>query len=206
MRRLSWRKWLLALGGSAIVACAVPVATASATATSSTSSKPTKVVLTKYGFSVTLPSGWQRVSLTNAGINKMAKYLDRVDPALGQQFTNNESTARQLQLYAIGPPQANFLPNLNVLVQSPQDLPTGQSFVSQAQPIMKTELQQEGFKNVTTSVVHLRLGPAVEGQYSLPNSPAPITQLYISHRGHLYIVTMSPASVVPQIESTWHWL
>jgi len=174
------------------------------------SAKGPKVVLTKYGFSVTLPSGWQRVTLTQASIDKLARYLKSrsASPTFYQQFVNNEAAARHLQLFAIGPLEGASLPNLNVLVQSPQGLPSGESFLTQAQPVMKSELQQAGLKNVTISVVHLPFGPALQGVYSLPlqgGTSVTLTQLYISHGGHLFIVSMSPSSVVPQIESNWHW-
>ena len=172
---------------------------------SASSTKGPTVVLTKYGLSVTLPSGWQKVTLTQAGIDKMTKYLKSVSPTLYQQFVDNEATARHLQLYAIGPLEGTSLPNLNVLVQSPQGLPSGESFLTQAQPVMKSELQQAGFEHVTISVVHLPFGPALQGVYTLPGTSATVTQLYISHEGHLYIVSMSPASVVPEIENSWHW-
>jgi hypothetical protein len=197
MRRRNWSQGALALV-CVVVLCALPVAS------SASSAKGPTVVLTKYGFSVTLPSGWQKVTPTQAGIDKMAKDLKRASPTFYQQFVNNEATVRRLQLYAIGPVEGDLLPNLNVLVQSPQGLPSGKSFLTQAPPIMKSDLQQAGIKNVTISVVH-PFGPALQGVYTVPGTSAPVTQLYISHKGHLYIVSMSPPSVVPQIESNWHW-
>ena len=202
--RHRWATWAVALCGAAMCVGGMPVAWSSASAASSGGG--TKVVLTKYGFSVTLPSGWKKVTLTKAGIDRMAKYIDKADPSLGQLFTQNEATARHLQLYAIGPLGGSSLPNMNVLVQSPQGLPSGNSFVSQAQGVMKGELQQEGFKNVAVTVAHLPFGTAVEGQYSLPGTGATVTQFYMSRKGHLYIVTVSPPSVVSQIVNTWHWL
>jgi hypothetical protein len=199
MRRRNWYKWAFALVSSVIALCATPVASSASSA-----SGPT-VVLTKYGLSVTLPPGWQKVTLTQAGIDKMAKYLKGASPTLYQQFVNNEATARHFQLYAIGPLEGGTLPNLNVLVQSPQGLPSGKSFLTQARPVMKSELQQAGLKNVTISVVHPAFGSALQAVYTLPSTSVTVTQLYISHKGHLYIVSMSPASVVPQIESNWHW-
>jgi hypothetical protein len=179
--------------------CATP-----AISSASSSAGPT-VVLAKYGFSVTLPSGWQKVTLTQAGINKMAKYINKTDPTLGQQFVNNEATVRRLQLYAVGPLQGASLPNLNVLVQSPQGLPSGKSFLTQGQPAIESELQQAGFQNVAISVVHPSFGSALQAVYTVPGLSTVITQAYISHKGRLYIVTMSPAAVVPEIESSWHW-
>jgi hypothetical protein len=199
MRRRRWRTWALALTGSVLALCAAPEVSSASSSTGPT------VVLPKYGFSVTLPSGWQKVTLTQAGINKIAKYVSKTDPALGHEFVNNEATVRHLQLYAIGPPQGGSLPNLNVLVQSPQGLPSGKAFLTQGQPVLKSQLEQAGLKNVVISVVHLPFGSALEGTYTLPGISAPVTQYYVSHNGRLYIITMSPASVVPQIENSWHW-
>lgn len=199
MRRRHWRNWILALTSSVVVLCATPEVTSASSSTGPT------VVLPKYGFSVTLPSGWQKVTLTQGGIDKIAKYISKADPTLGQQFVSNEATVRHLQLYAIGPPEGASLPNMNVLVQSPQGLPSGQSFLTQGQPVMKSELEQAGLKNVAITVVHLPFGSALQGVYSLPGTSAQVTQYYISHKGRLYIITMSPPSVVPQIESSWHW-
>jgi hypothetical protein len=70
---------------------------------------------------------------------------------------------------------------------------------------MKSELEQAGLKNVAISVVHLPFGSALEGVYTVPGISAPVTQYYVSHNGRLYIITMSPASVSPQIENSWHW-
>ncbi len=190
---------MLALGCSSIALGALPGAS------SASSSTGTKIVMSKYGFSVTLPSGWQRVTLTNAGIHKIAQYLNRVNPALEQQFVSNAATVRNVQLYAVGPAQASSLPNLNVIVQSPQGLPSGNSFLTQIQPVMKSELQQAGLKDVTISIVHLPFGSAVEGQYALSATGPTVTQFYISHGGRLYILSLSPASVLPQIENSWHW-
>jgi hypothetical protein len=202
MRLRHLKRWVIALTSSAIVVCA-SIGTSSA----STPTGTTKVVMSKYGFSVSLPAGWQQVKLTTAGINKMAHALNKLDPTLGSQFSSQQeqATIRKLQLFAIGAPQGGTLPNLNVLVQTPQGLPSGQSFLSQAQPLMKNGLESEGFKDVTTSIVHLPLGSAVEGTYSLPSSSETVTQLYISHKSRLYIVTFSPASVGAEIENTWHW-
>jgi hypothetical protein len=166
-------------------------------------------VLPKYGFSVTLPSGWQQVRLTKAGINKIIGYLNKVDPKLVSLISSpsSQATIRKLQLYAIGPPEGNTLPNINVLVQSPQGLPSGADFLSQAKPQMASLLQSQGFAHTSVSIVHLpRLGSAVEGQYSVPGTPTAVTQLYISHHSHLYIATFSSPAVAAQIESTWRWL
>lgn len=62
-----------------------------------------------------------------------------------------------------------FVPNMNVLVQTPQGLPKGASFLSQAKQLMTTILRSEGFKHVTTSVVDLPLGSAVEAQCTVPS-------------------------------------
>jgi hypothetical protein len=202
MRLRDFRQWAIALTGSAIVAVASAGASSASTPTSTT-----RVVEARYGFSLSLPAGWQQVQLTKAGVNKMVQRLEKLDPKMSGLVgsESEQATIRRLQLYAIGPPQGSTLPNINVLVQSPQDLPSGASFLSQAEPLMKSELQSAGFKQVTTSIVHLPLGSAVEGQYSLPSSLGAVTQLYISHRSRLYIVTFSSSSVAAQIENTWHW-
>jgi hypothetical protein len=183
---------------------ATPMVASASSASASSATGPT-VVLTKYDLSVTLPSGWQKVTLTQAGIDKIAKRLKGVSPTIYQQFVSNEATVRHLQLYAIGPLEGASLPNLNILVQSPQGLPSGKSFLTQAQPVMRSALQQAGLKNVMISVVHAPFGSALQAVYALPGTSVTVTQLYISHQGHLFIVSMSPASVTPQIESNWHW-
>jgi hypothetical protein len=33
-----------------------------------------------------------------------------------------------------------------------------------------------------------------------------VTQLYVAHHSHLYIVPFSSPAVAAQIDSTWHWL
>jgi hypothetical protein len=174
-------------------------------ASSASSAPGHTVVLNKYGFSVRLPSGWRKVTLTQAGINKIAKIIRRADPTLGQYFISNEATIRRLQLYAIGQPQGASLPNMNVNVQSPQGLPSGKSFLTQVQPTLKSGLQQQGIKNVSVSVVNLPFGSAIQAVYAVPGTSTTVTQLYISHGGHLYIVSMSPPSVVTQLENGWHW-
>jgi hypothetical protein len=198
------RQWACALSAAAIA-----VSAGATTSSAAAPASPTKVVLAKYGFSLTLPPGWQQVHLTTAGIAKIVKYLSKADPKLVSLVASPaaQATIRKLQLYAIGPPGGGTLPNVNVLVQSPQGLPSGADFLSQAKPQMASLLQSQGFTHVSVSVAHLRLGSAVEGQYSVPGTPeGAITQLYISHRSHLYIVTFSSPSVAAQIENTWHWL
>jgi hypothetical protein len=190
-------------------AAAIVVSVGATASSAAAPASPTKVVLTEYGFSVTLPPGWQKVQLTKAGIAKIVKLLDKVDPKLAAAFTNQggQAAAQKLQLYAIGPPQGNNFPNMNVAVQSPQGLPSGADFLSQAKPAIVSQLQSAGLTHVTVSIVHLRLGSALEAQYPVPSTPeTAVTQLYISHRAHLYVVTFSSPSVAAQIENTWHWL
>ena len=170
---------LIAASSSMILTFASP-------GSSSASSPPStsRIVLAKYGFSVSLPPGWRRVTLTQSGINSIVRYVDQSNPALGSQMSSPSERAqlRKLQLFAVGPPEDNILPNLSVIVRSPQGLPSGPSFLSQAQPDMQSNLQSEGFTNATTTIVQLPLGGAVKGQYSPPSSPTTtFTQLWISH-------------------------
>jgi hypothetical protein len=195
-------KWVIAASSLAIVVCASSGASSASTPTGST-----RVVIAKYGFSLSLPTGWQRVQLTKAGVSKMVQRMNKVDPALGRQLSTQSEQAsfRRMKLYAIGPLQGSGLPNINVIVDSSQGVPSGAAFLSQGQPAMASELQAAGFKHVTTSIVHLPLGSAIQAQYSLPSSPLEETELFISHGSHIYIVNFTPSSVAAQIENTWHW-
>ena len=195
-------KWVIAASSSAIVVCASAGASSASTPTGST-----RVVMAKYGFSLSLPTGWQQVQLTKAGVSKMVQRINKLDPTLaGQISTQSEQAAmRRMQLYAIGPLQGSTLSNINVIVDSSHGLPSGAAFLSQGKPAMASELQAQGFKHVTTSIVHLPLGSAIQAQISLPSSATTATELFISHGSRLYIVTFTPSSVATQIENTWHW-
>ncbi len=201
MRIRDMKQWAIALACAAIVFCA-SVGPSSASAPTGT-----RVVVAKYGFSVTVPTGWERVQLTKDGVGKLVKRMDKVDPSQASLLSSQsaQATIRKMQLYAIGPLQGGMIPNMNVLVQSPQGLPSGTSFLTQVKQLMTGTLHNAGFTNVTTSIVHLPLGSAVQGNYTTPSSSVTITQLYISHKSHFYIVTFTPSSVAAQIENTWHW-
>jgi hypothetical protein len=204
MRLRDCWKWAFALSSSLLVAGAAQGTAASAASAGGT----TKVVVTKYGFAVTLPAGWQRVTLTKAGIAKMAQRIDKVDPTLGSQVSSQsaQATIRRTSLYAIGTPEGGILPNMNVLVQSAAGLPSGSAFFSSGQSAIKSAMQQEGFSHVTTTVVHIPFGSVIEASYSVPNVSVAVTQLYALHKGQLYTITFSPASVGTQFENTWHWV
>jgi hypothetical protein len=199
MRLRYVRRW-------AALTCSATVGAASVGVSSASTSTGTRVVVAKYGFAVTLPAGWQKVQLTKSGISKLVKRMHKVAPVQGFLSSRAaQETVRRMQLYAIGPLQGGMVPNMNVLVQSPPGLPRGASFLSQVKQLMTGTLHNAGFTNVTTTVVHLPFGSAVQGQYTAPSSSVVLTQLYISHRSHFYIVTFTPSSVATQIENTWRW-
>jgi hypothetical protein len=200
MRLRDPRQWAIALACATIVTCV-------SAGPSSASTPSQRIVLAKYGFSLSLPAGWQRTQLTKAGVTKLVQRLDKLDPKQANLLSSAsaQATIRRLQFYAIGPPDEGLIPNMNVIVQSPAGLPSGTSFVSQIKPVMAQALAKDGYAHVTFSTVHLPLGAALQAQYTAPTTSVLLTQLYISHKGHLYIATFTPSSVAAQIENTWRW-
>jgi hypothetical protein len=145
--------------------------------------------------------------LTKAGISKLVQRIDKKFPKVAAQISSpgQQAAFRRMKLYAVGPPQSSGLPNINVIVDSSQGLPSGAAFLSQGEPAMKSELQSAGLTNVTTSIVHLPLGSAIQARYSVPSSSVVASELFISHGSHIYIVAFTPSSVAAQIENTWRW-
>jgi hypothetical protein len=156
----------------------------------------------KDGFSLVLPAGWTKVSLSKSDIGSIGRTAQNyagLKSLLTQQATS--AAAKGLKFFAVAPGQVNgqFVPNINV------GLFTSSGSLKALQSDIKTIWNHAGAKGLQTKQVHLAFGKAVEGTYEListTTSPSIWeTQVYAPHKGHVYITTFS-ATTKPAVELT----
>ncbi|MFI5035461.1 MAG: hypothetical protein ACHQFZ_04580 [Acidimicrobiales bacterium] len=176
-----------------------------------------KLTDSKYGFSFSIPPGWQKIPLTGGDISGLLDLLTKSDPTMKGALTNEvKQAAKQgIKDFAFGPISHNFASNINVIVEAASGPSSGSSYFDQAGVEVKISLTGFGMTNVKTSTVDLPFGKELQATYSLPKTLAPQwaygLQLYLRHKLHLYIVTFSSStlsrdrSTALQAERSWRW-
>jgi hypothetical protein len=177
-----------------------------------------RVIEAKYGFSFSLPPNWRQVPLTGSDVDSIldqaTKHVPGLRNALSAQIQQAE--VQGLKVFALGPVEGDFFPNINVSVQSSSGEPTGKAFLAAADAQAKIALTQVGVDNLRTSDTRLPFGPALEASYILHVKDAAIrtvvgVQLYVEHKAHIYVVTISGPTtsanqpVVRTLEASWRW-
>jgi hypothetical protein len=162
-----------------------------------------RVTVTKGGFSLVLPAGWNQVSLSGSNVGTLIG-VPNVAPSIQSALTTQAKydAAKNLKFFAVPLSQLNgtFLPVINV----------GSFVGSGSRAVLDPEIRgfisEASASNVKIKNVHLRLGKAVEGTYELfANSTTTLpvweTQVYAPHAGRVYVATFS-ALTEPAVELT----
>jgi hypothetical protein len=171
----------------------------------------------KDGFSFSLSSQWKQVPLSSSDIGYFLKEASKGNANLKKTMTTQVEAAIKagIKTFAIGPIAGNFLSNISVIVQSGKGAPTGNAFYTSAQAQLQVALTADGFTNLKLKVIHLPLGEALQVTYDLSNESLGVTtdglQLYILHKTHVFIVTISThshsldASLMKSVGNSWKW-
>jgi hypothetical protein len=199
MRRRTYSKAGLALGGALSAALGLSALVASTPAGASTQHR---ITVAKSGFSLILPNGWNQVSLNPADIGAVlgkGTAYGNLKSELTSQATS--AAAKGLKFFAVSPPGAagDFVPDINVGIFK------GSGSLASLDSEIKIIWAQAGAKNLVTKTVHIAPGAAVEGTYELvaksTNAIVWETQVYVPHKGQVYISTFSAGSK-PAVELT----
>ncbi len=201
MNRRHTTVWLGPIVGAALAASTL--LTAAAAGAAGPAEPGHRVNVTKYGFSLVLPPGWNQVNLTGSQVGSIvgsARGYANLKTVLTQQAEN--ASVKGLRFYAVATDQANgtFVPVMNVGIFK------GSGTQAVLNPEIKGFLSEEGAKSVQVKNVSLRFGKAVEGTYELvpTSSSSPTvweTQVYAAHNGQIYVATFS-ALTKPAVELT----
>jgi hypothetical protein len=171
----------------------------------------------KDGITFSLPDQWKQVPLSGNDIGYFLKVASKGNPNLQKTMTTQVEAAIKagFKTFEIGPVQGHFLSNVSVIVESGKGLPKGNAFYTAAQAQLQVALVSDGYSDLKLKVVHLHLGEALQGTYVLTNKSLGVTtdglQLYILHKTHVYIVTISTyshsldKSLLKTMAGSWIW-
>jgi len=171
----------------------------------------------KDGFSFSLPSQWKLVPLSGNDIGYFLKEASKGNATLKAAMTAQVRAAIKegIKNFAVGPIAGNFLSNISVIVESGKDVPSGKAFYTAAQAQLQVDLVADGYQDLKLNVVHIPLGEALEAMYVLTNKSLGVStaglQLYIRHKTHVFIVTISThshsldKSLLKTVGASWKW-
>jgi hypothetical protein len=189
--RVQHRRRHRGLGYCGVLALALSVGSLVAALPAGATSQ-SRISVPKFGFSLILPDGWSQISLKSSNIGTVigsSKSYGNLKQLLTTQAT--EAASKGLKFFAVSAPGAagSFVPNINV------GLFKSSSSLSALKGEVKATWARAGAKNLTTKIVRLAPGSAVEGTYELVgHSTTPTvweTQVYTPHKGEVYIATFS---------------
>jgi len=171
----------------------------------------------KYGFTFNLPAHWQSVPLSGGDVSGLLNLITKADPSMKAALSAQVTQAAKsgFRFFALGPIRNKFAPNINIIVEPVNGLPTGTSYYNEMGVEVKLNLVSAGLKNVRTGTVALSLGKVVEATYSLKTKLSASTafgvQFYLPHKGHLFIVTFTSWSLATArsdsltVGNSWGW-
>jgi hypothetical protein len=171
----------------------------------------------KDGFTFSLPPPWKQVPLSGNDIAYFLKEASKGNANLEKTMTTQveEAIKAGIRTFAVGPIAGNFLSNISVIVESSKGAPSGNAFYTAAQAQLQVALVADGFTDLKLKVVHLPLGKALQATYDLTNKSLRVTtaglQLYILHKSHVFIVTISTHShsldktLLKRVGDSWRW-
>jgi hypothetical protein len=201
----------LALGAAAALLAFLLVVGASSAA----SATGTVVKEPQYGFSFTLPAGWQEVPLNGSDVTALLNIATHNDPSLTKALGGEVSSApsKGMKVFAIGPAANSSAPNVNVIVTSSAGTPTGRNFAPAAIAEAKIEFTQIGASHIKSSIANNRLGRTAQVTYELTLSGIHEfgDQFYALHDSHVDIVTVTTGSLANSqadgriVVNSWHW-
>jgi hypothetical protein len=171
----------------------------------------------KDGFSFSLSSQWKQAPLSGSDVGYFLKEASKGNSNLKKTMTAQVEAAIKagIKTFVIGPIAGNFLSNISVIVESGKGEPTGKAFYTAAQAQLQVALIADGFTDLKLKVIHLPLGEALQGTYDLSNKSLGVStkglQLYILHKTHVFIVTISTyshsldKSLLKTVAKSWRW-
>jgi len=203
---------LVALGTTSVVWAGPTAAVTKGDPVSNTVNEP------QYGFSFSLPANWKEIPLTDTDTGALLSAAKSADPGLANVLDSQliQAVKQGLKVYAVGPVSGNFIPNLNIGIESSFGAPTGQEFLSEMDAEVKILLAEAGVQDVKTSDTRLPMGNALRVTYKLPLKTTSTVidvgvQLYLEHGPHIYVITFSSRtmaldrSVAQVVENSWSW-
>jgi hypothetical protein len=169
----------------------------------------------KYGFSLKLPSQWNKLPLDGSDITSLLNTATHNDPTLANALSTEvrQATKQGIKVFAIGPLLAGSVPNVSIATESSAGSPSGSVFPPAAAVQAKISLAQAGAEQIETSVVHNRLGSAAQVRYTLPLKTGTVhgVQFYVRHTSRIVIITVttlkaaSSQSAARVMVNSWRW-
>ena len=201
----------LSLGASAALLAFLLMLGASGAA----SATGTVVKEPQYGFSFTLPTGWQEVPLNGSDVTALLNIATHNDPSLTKALGSEVSSApaKGMKVFAIGPATGSSAPNVNVIVASSAGTPTGRNFAPAAIAEAKIEFTQIGARHIESSIANNRLGRTAQVTYELNLDGVHEfgDQFYALHNSHVEIITVTTGSFANSqadartVVNSWRW-
>jgi hypothetical protein len=172
----------------------------------------------QFGFSFSLPSHWRQVPLDGRDVGAILKQATKADPSLASALDAQieEATKDSLKVFAVGPVESGYLPNLTVGVLPSTGFLTASAFITVAAAEVKAFLEDAHAEHVVTSTARLALGNALEVScaFSLKTAHehADEVQLYVAHHADILVVTFTSTSlpedqsVLRAVTNSWRWI
>jgi hypothetical protein len=170
----------------------------------------------RYGFSFTLPVGWEQVPLNGSDVAALLNSAAHNDPTLAHALNGEVTSAasKGIKVFAIGTFAGSMVPNVNVVVESSAGAPTGRAFDQAAIVEAEIALTQVGASHIKTSIVKNRLGTSAQATYELDLKATGIEygeQFYVQHKSNLVVVTVTSSSFASSqsnarlVVDSWRW-
>jgi hypothetical protein len=154
-----------------IIPSTITVAILGVFATPALAAGPT-VTDSKYGFSFSLPSGWEHIPLTGGDVSGLLDIITKNDPSMKCALSSDvkQEAHNGIKVFALGPISKNFASNVNVIVEGVSGLPSGSTYFDERGGEVKLELSGAGMNQVETSTVDLPFGKEMDSTYTLKKS------------------------------------
>jgi hypothetical protein len=175
----------------------------------------TKIRDSTYGFSFTLPKSWIRIPLNGGDISGILASATKNDPSLKDVLSRQVRAAVKdgIKVFVFGPAHDGFFSNVSVYVTSSKGQLSGTPFLHSTDAQVKVAYAEAGFKDVATSITRLSMGQVLIATYRISKvSPAYIEQIYVEHKTHVDIVTLTTTSLtqdqalLQMVDHSWSWL
>jgi hypothetical protein len=210
------RNWRRGRIGATATTTALVVFTLAALGTVAGASSGVVIREPQYGFSFSLPAGWEQVPLDGTDVTALLNAATHDDPslasALDSQITSEAS--KGMKVFVIGPVSGLVASNVNVIVTAPGGfIPSGSEFAREAVAEAKIEMAQIGATHVKAFAVKNHLGDVAESTYaiSLKGTNEVGEQFFAHHGTDLLVVTVTTSSsatakaIANDVVNSWRW-
>ena len=210
------RNWRRVRIGVSATSAALVVVTLAALSTVAGASSGIVIREPQYGFSFSLPAGWEQVPLDGSDVTALLNAATHDDPALANALDSQitSEASKGMKVFVIGPVSGSVASNVNVIVNAPGGfIPSGNEFASEAVAEAKIEMAQIGATHIKAIAVKNHLGDVAESTYriSLQGTNEVGEQFFAHHGANLLVVTVttsSPASaktIANDVANSWRW-